>query len=162
MNVNNIKLQHLELLLPPDEDNHNLFCYALQIVFDIPEELGNAKTDPMTGIMFDVVNYDLIWRPDVDGAANYYQWLTSKTRERDPILSMYSFLFENSEPYYNERYEFSPKEKEIRKRFYEYLRTNYKNADEYIKRVADFLCVPINELPLSSETMNKKVWPKHN
>lgn len=161
MNINAIKLQHPELLLQPDEDDFNMFCYAIQIVFDIPEEIGNAKVEPMTGIMHDVVNGDFIWRPDVDGAVTYYHWLTLKTRERDPIISMYSYLFQNSEPYYNDPYDFTPDEKANRTKFYRYLRDKYQNAEEYLGRIAGMLGYPsVDHLPIqiSANALNKKVW----
>lgn len=169
MDTNAIKLQHPELLLKPDENNFNMFCYALQVVFDVPEEIGNVTSKTydgdsllsLTGLMYDVVNHDLLWRPDVDGAVTYFHWLTMKTSERDPIISMFSYLFQNSEPYYNDPYEFTATEKDNRTKFYAYLRGKYQNADEYIKRIADMLglssvdCLPFD---VSAKTINKKVW----
>lgn len=160
MDATTIKLQHPQLLLKPEENNFDMFCYALQIVFDIPDEIGNAKTSERTGLMYDVVNYDFLWRPNIKGAVTYYHWLTLPTSEREPILSMYSYLFQNSEPYYNDPYEFSETALANRNKFYAYLRQKYLNAEQYLEHIAGMLDKDVASLPMSPSAMNKKVWQK--
>ena len=152
MNIKVIKSQYPELLLPPEkEDSNNFqkFCQTLQLVFDIPDEIGCAKMKYPTGLMYEVYNRDLIWRPEPKEKIpliNYYHWLTLGTTQREPILSMFSYLFDNQEPYYDESYDFSEEEKKLRSQFYRYLKTHYQTAEDYVEYIAQYLYLNPNQM----------------
>jgi len=177
--INTIKLSRPELLLQPnlnDCDIHKKFVAAIQITFDVPEAL-NAMLD-------EVSNRDLLWCPEnenvfsdvsetvsdiessdqedvVENVSNYYHWLTQESTQREPLSSMFSYLFENVEPYYHEPYSFSNKEKEYRQQFYKYLNQKYKNVDEYINRIAKCLYIKPEEVGtfgICQNIIQRKVW----
>jgi hypothetical protein len=132
------KLQCPELLLSPIKDDVQGLYRAIQIGFDIPEKLGCSTSQPMTGLMYQLWNSDYLSMPPIIDQipANYYHWATLNPRgERAPILSVYSFLFEDEEPYRNEPYDHSPETRQLLDQFYAYLRSKYKSADEYLEQV---------------------------
>lgn len=136
-------LQYPELLLSPDydkDDNNKQFhhfAHALQIGFDIPYNLGDARASPMTGIMHDITNLDLLWRPETkERSVNYYHWMTRDTREREPIWSMYSYLFEKYDPWHYDEFSLTEKEKQALKEFYKFIKNKYQTAEAYVARIS--------------------------
>lgn len=155
-----IQKRYPDLLLKPDENNYHAFCHTLQIAFDVPDEIGCAWVEPMTGLMYHVTNRDLIWRPNLTkNVINYYHWATFESDQRDPIWSMYSYLFERCEPYYQELYELSAEETNLRIKFYEYLRSKYEDVGKYVVRIKN--CLYLDQLSdhgISIDTLRKRVW----
>lgn len=133
------QLSRPDLLLPVihTDDNHkhvfdNLMD-ALMLAFDVPKEATTTR--------YEFGNRDLLWVPDVsvNFNCNYYQLASFESSERHPVKSILSYLFDKSEPYYNDPYDFSEKEKADRKLFYNHLKSKYKDAETYIQRVKIFL-----------------------
>jgi hypothetical protein len=147
--VNKIKLQYPHLLLPPDPEDCHGFDQALQIAFDIPDSIGCARTQPMTGLMYEVCDRDLLWRPTNPSKVpiiNYYHWITLPTQERDPILSLYSYLFNKSDPYYHEPYDHTPVEQLNIDQFHIYLNHHYRNIEDYFDHIAKCLYLSRDQL----------------
>ncbi len=116
-----------------DDEDHDKFVRALGLAFDVSPEL-----------MERIANRDHLWFPTRwkdDGAAspNYFQVASRDTMEREPILSMHSYLFERSEPYYAEPYDFDRKEKRLLRAFHKRRNEKYPTKRDYLNRVAAVL-----------------------
>jgi hypothetical protein len=133
--------QYPELLFPVPKDdgekddnenydnNFSLFKQTIKVAFDI-----NFKNSD--GLIYHLVDRDLVWRPEIKSSLNYYQWVSSMdTLEREPMLSTWSYLFDKSEPYYHEPYMRDDEEKELLKEFYVYIKKKYRNGKDYFRRV---------------------------
>lgn len=137
-------LQRPELLLPiQGEPDRELFVDAMRIAFDLTEE-----------VMVDIRERDLLWTPRPsggDGAGagadggkldNYFTLASADTREREPIPSILSYLFERREPYYMDKYSRDAGETERLKTCIDGLRARYATADAYFGDVARRLFLP--------------------
>ncbi len=172
--VNTVKLDDVDLLLPPtkipftDENltpeqlsknlsvtknNYNLFCKAIRIAFDIqPGTLMNV-----------MINLDLLWRPEgEDTAINFYQWIgqNESSKERDPMMSTFSFLFENKDPYDDEPYLLDEGDRKLRREFWTHIKASYKNAKEYVHRVNEFFYLDSFDNDYWIPIIQRKVWGK--
>lgn len=139
--VNEIKRQHVELLLPPNENDYENFCKVFQLAFDTSSE-----------IIAQIVNRDLLWRPPLGNSANYYHWAGKDGSEA--ICALEDYLFYNRDSYWGESFDFTKEEKELRKKFYEHLRNTYTSADHYLDRVCEFFG---KEIYLDKDLIQKKV-----
>lgn len=106
-----------------DYENYELFTNTVMKVFDL---------NPL--IMKDICNHDLLWRPDSMHNINYYQWITQETSERDPVLSVLSFLIDNRDPYWHEPYG-ERNNKEIREHLVKIME-KYKTVSNYFKEIS--------------------------
>jgi len=171
--VNVVKLDDPDLLLPPakipyegenvtDEqerendkihmNNYNLFCKAVRIAFDIQPGI----------LMETLINFDLLWMPPLEGEdrvspINFYHLINLSVSDPEPIMSVFSFLFEDKDPYYGERYQFTKQDKINRTAFYTHIRKTYKNAQEYISRVNEFLYLGVDDNLEYIDAINNKV-----
>ena len=155
-------LQYPELLLSPiyDEDDNDAqvakFMHALQIGFDIPDHIGNAHVSPMTGLMHSIANRDLTWRPEPTGRPiNYYHWMSCETSQREPIWSMFSYLFEKRDPYYYEPYEHDEREMQELKEYYKYIKNKYHTAEAYVARIAACFHIDVKNIPIELKRIHR-------
>lgn len=140
--------RNLDLLLPVGNDPiHDNMVEALTIAFDIPEHLDD--------LMEDLTNRDLIWIPEpLDDESedklkwvNYFQLPSQESNHRDPILNTFCCLFSSCEPYWREPYNFHNKIIKMRLELHKLLKNTYNNsAQEYIKYVANTLCMSYKEI----------------
>lgn len=139
-------LSRPDLLLPvrscKEEKRYRQMSDALFVLFDIPLH------DSASTLLRNFLGRDLCHMPIFQKASNcnYYQFLLEKTKEREPILSLYSYLFENREPYYNESYYFTPEELIARSKYYEYLKERYPEPDDF-KTYFNFILGDNNVVP---------------
>jgi hypothetical protein len=115
-----------DLLQKIDEDNFEGFLSALVYVFDI---------DPK--IIAHLTNLDYLWRPDVGENINYLQWITAKDgkHNRDPIEEILSYLFNRSDPVYNEPYRHTVEELIILQNHYVHIKKKYENMENYFGEI---------------------------
>lgn len=118
----------------PDESQdsrYNLFSKAIKIAFDFNSDR----------LFYLFMNRDLLWMPDdPDTTLNVFQYCSSmKISNREPMISTWSYLFDNSDPYYFESYNRSEEEKKLLNEFYNYIKNKYKNGEEYYNRVNSVL-----------------------
>lgn len=66
---------------------------------------------------------------------NFFQLLSVKSTEREPVRSTFSYLFKRTDPYYCDWYEFSDKEKELRKQYHEKIRSQFTTAEDYLAEI---------------------------
>ena len=111
----------------------------------------------MFQIRHELLNRDLLWTPtsyNLYSTCNYYQLSSLRITEREPIMSIISYLFDKSEPY-----ELSEDEKNDRKMFYTKLRNKYTCAKQYLLRVKTML-FSNPEVDCWTELIQKKVFSK--
>jgi hypothetical protein len=118
-----------------------LFEAAITHVFDLPTQDGVAKR-----LLFHVCNRDLLWKPcdyegdvgvvlDILAPLNYFQWLSAETDYCPPMMTVFSYLFERSDPMYRDPYTLNEEEKKLRCTVHEYLRAKYALPKDYLKEV---------------------------
>jgi hypothetical protein len=114
-----------------DEMSLDIFYHVITVLFDI----NNDR------IVYHASNLDLLWRPTYDESLgdNYFTYLISENDDREPVPSMLSYLFKDTDEEYGEPYEFTEEEVQLRKDFYQYLCDNYKSGQDYIDRVSALL-----------------------
>jgi hypothetical protein len=131
-----IEYNPFDILKPPQTQDYNLFIEALRVTFDIPREIAGDYNIKDSGLMYFACDRDLLWRPEPlsknNLPNNHCQWLIFPSEHRNPISSMYSYLFESSDPYYNSPYNFSKNELKFRQQFYDYIWNKYGNAFSYV------------------------------
>lgn len=140
--------ENAHLLRPMHILDEAAFPLAIAVAFGI---------DDVPLLMKQLRNRDLLWAPESDDAEaaehrykNAFQYAAvTKTRHREPVLSTFSYLFEATEPYYDEPYfsepplsEYEQREQEAICAFRRRVRANYPDAAAYVRRVMTILFSP--------------------
>ncbi len=112
----------------PSRPDHALMCLALAHVLDVPTACA-ALLDAAD-------NLDLLWLPSACEQAhapvNYFQMLHLHTDEREPLLSLFSYLYESRDPYYHERYDMDAHEHALRDAYHAHVRSRYASAKAFL------------------------------
>lgn len=125
-----ITVKYEDLLEIVDPENFEKFTGSLMVIFDVDPE-----------ILMDLANYDYLWRPEIHEkgfSLNYIQQLTSDKNGnfRCPINELFSFLFTNTEPYCNEKYIFTQRQKTLRIEHLKKIMTKYGGVKKYFEEVS--------------------------
>jgi len=129
------------LLLPyPSDEDDDRFVQAIAAAFGLDDE-------PL--LLRQLSNRDLLWLPDAeecDGKLNALQYAAfEECSQRNPLLSTFSYLFEEKEPYYDEPYFDNDndneglREREDRLAFRCRVREHFPTAKSYVQRVMTVL-----------------------
>lgn len=119
---------------------------------------------PFPVLIYQVCNRDHLWVPTSGHyreaademfpsiPLNAWQLFNLDTTQRDPLSSMFHYLFGDEEPYHEEEYDFSEAEILERRALYDRVRRRYKSAEEYVDRVFGLLLVTGNGQYIDRET----------
>lgn len=108
-------------------ENYNGLLAAIVYAFDVDVE-----------IIYHIQNLDIIWRPKInnDKKINYFQWITMDYDRRDICESILSYLFTDSDMYYDDLFEFTDRELELRIAHIEKITEKYGNRSNYFNNVS--------------------------
>lgn len=102
-----------------------------KIIFDLDDSL-----------MYNIQNRDFLWRPEplqTKRKINYFQWITEDTNQREPVLSVLSYLFDKFKSYYREPYDHEDNEKEAINHHYQKIKIKYGTLERYLEDVSQKL-----------------------
>jgi hypothetical protein len=135
--VESTRAQHPELLNLVNRDTDGSdFRRVICVGFAIPES--------MKGLIEEMANYGLLWRPtielpdDYDDAyypVNYYQWATQNPDPRGPLGSTFSWLFHSRDPLYRDPYQLSPSILALRRQYYAHITSTFETPARYLEFV---------------------------
>ena len=125
--------EYSELYRPVNFDEDDVVEFmedALTIAFDIPIVWASI-------LLTNFGSRKLLQIPcPPSKPANAFQLLTTESRERQPLWSFQSYLFEESDPYYFEMYEFTESEELARSAYHEHIVLKY-TFDEFRERLIE-------------------------
>ena len=124
-----------DLLSPVDNEDDEIvdkFYRVLELAFDVdPKIIDRIGNRDVLDFPDDVESGDI----NVGFIPNFFQLINSSGEEHDAIHETINYLFRDTDVSFDEDYDFSEKELNLRKIFHKKLNQKYDSKEQYFNRV---------------------------